>query len=90
MTDVQSKEFSVYWWTPEGDQIEERRFVLAQDAVRAARRLSTGPAAVLGMVARVIITDGGDCCCFEWKHGEGVVFPRGPFPHPVWWEEKKA
>jgi hypothetical protein len=27
------------------------------------------------MVERVIITDGGDDCCFEWKRGEGVTFP---------------
>jgi len=27
------------------------------------------------MVKRVIITDGGDCINFEWKKGEGIVFP---------------
>jgi hypothetical protein len=33
------------------------------------KRLTTGPAARFSMVKRIIVTDGGDCCCLEWKDG---------------------
>jgi len=29
-----------------------------------------------GVITRVILTDGGDCLCREWKLGEGLTFPR--------------
>lgn len=66
-------EFNVYWWDDKGDQYEELRFVNATTAVRRARTLTNGPAAKVGVVKRVIITDGGDCINFEWKDGE-IVF----------------
>ena len=31
--------------------------------------------AKLGLVVRVIMTDGGDHTCMEWQHGRGVTFP---------------
>ncbi len=67
-------EFSVYWWDREGGQHEELRFVGAKVAVDAAHRLCEGPASLLGIVERCIITDGGDFTCFEWKRGIGVTF----------------
>ena len=60
-------EFSVYWWDRDYGQHEELRFVSAEAAMKAVARLTRGPASALGFVSRVIITDGGDCCCFEWK-----------------------
>jgi len=51
------------------------KLVDGEKAVKAAHRLTKGPASMLGMVKRVIITDGGDCINFEWKKGEGIVFP---------------
>ena len=68
-------EYSVYWWTPEDDQMTESRFILLDLAMHQVKRLTSGPAAQLGMVKRVIITDGGDCIVFEWKQGEGITFP---------------
>ncbi len=62
-------EYSVWWWDRDGGQHEELRFVPARQAVEAAHRLTRGPAARLGMVQRVIITDGGDCINFEWRDG---------------------
>lgn len=50
-------------------------FVGPQEAIEAARHYTTSVGAQLGVVDRVIITDGGDCICFEWKRGEGVTFP---------------
>jgi hypothetical protein len=53
-----------------------RRGVSAEEAVKAAHHYSHNVAAeLLGLVNRVIITDGGDDCVFEWKKGEGVTFP---------------
>jgi hypothetical protein len=76
LADDTSPEFSVYWWDRDNGQHQELRFVKALPAVKAARRLSHGPASQLGMVNRVIITDGGDCCVFEWLKGHGVVWPK--------------
>jgi hypothetical protein len=52
-----------------------RRYVTAEEAVRAAEHFTSNVMARIGMTRRVIITDGGDCVCFEWLSGEGVVFP---------------
>ncbi len=68
-------EFSVYWWDPEGNYYREIRRVDPETAVRTAKSLTERPAALLGMIRRVIITDGGDCTNFEWKYGEGITFP---------------
>ena len=70
-------EFTVWWWDASDGQHKELSFVDAQRAVEAAHRLCKGPAALLGMVKRVIITDGGDYTNFEWKHGEGITYPPG-------------
>jgi len=68
-------EFSVYWWDRDGGQHEELRFVDGERAVSACRRLTHGPASVLGFVERVIITDGGDCTAFEWNKTHGLIWP---------------
>jgi hypothetical protein len=69
------EEFSVYWWDAENNQHREfSDLVSAERAVQAAHRLTQGPAAMLGMVNRVIITDGGDFCCFEWIKDKGITF----------------
>ena len=70
-----SEEFSVIWWDADGGQHDELRFVDGEKAVSACHRLTHGPAAMLGIVDRVIITDGGDCTCFEWKKELGLVWP---------------
>lgn len=67
-------EFSVYWWDRDGGQHQELRCVDARTAVERAHHLATGPASMLGIVERVIITDGGDFTNFEWKKSEGVTF----------------
>lgn len=67
-------EFSVWWWDADGVLHEELRFVDAKTAVNRCYALTKEPASVLGIIQRVIITDGGDFTNFEWKHGEGVIF----------------
>jgi len=68
-------EFSVYWFDPDGNSYAEARFIEVKAACQLAKSLMERPAAQLGFIRRVIITDGGDCTCFEWKHGEGIVYP---------------
>ena len=76
MTYDSSHEFSVYWWDRDGGQHEEMRFVAPERAVKAAHRLTNGPAAVAGFVNRVMITDGLDCCAFEWTKQDGLIWPK--------------
>jgi hypothetical protein len=70
-----SDEFSVYWWDPEGNSHREASHLDARAAVEFAHRLTLRPAVALGVIRRVIITDGGDFTVFEWKLGEGVTYP---------------
>jgi hypothetical protein len=72
MTD---REFSVYQFFANDTYERVRSFVGAQEAVEAARALTTSVGARIGTTRRVIITDGGDCTNFEWKFGEGVTYP---------------
>jgi hypothetical protein len=53
----------------DGTQHEELRLVSAEEAVKAAKRLTEGPTAQAGGVRRVIITDGEDHCNYEWRDG---------------------
>lgn len=73
---VGRKEFSVYWYDPDDNQYEELRWVDAETAVNKAKALTTSIGGRLGMTRKVIITDGGDCCVFEWRYGPGVVWPK--------------
>ncbi len=68
-------EFSVWWDDPEGSHHNELRFVTPERAVEMALSLAHRPAAHIGIIQRVIITDGGDFTVFEWKHKQGIVFP---------------
>lgn len=47
----------------------------AEEAVKKVAALTSSVGAKIGTTKRVIITDSGDFTCFEWKFGEGVVFP---------------
>lgn len=68
-------EFSVCQFFDDGTYEYVRRNVDPREAVEAAKHYTTSVAAQMGFVVRVIITDGGDCTNFEWKRGEGVVYP---------------
>jgi hypothetical protein len=72
-------EYSVYRWSGER-YAPLLRFVDAKTAVEAAADLSRSPAAQAGVITRIMITDGGDHCCFDWRHGEGLVFPTKGTP----------
>lgn len=81
-----SAEFSVYQFFMDGSYERVREFVDEETAVKAAHFYTHNVSARMGLTTRVIITDGGDCCCFEWKYGEGVTFPPvsdSPITRPV-------
>jgi hypothetical protein len=46
-------------------------------AVERAKDFTQRPAATVGIIQRVIITNDGDQVVFEWQHGKGIVFPPG-------------
>jgi hypothetical protein len=70
-------EFSVFQFFSNGEQEEVARHVDAATAVRMAKSLTKSIGGAIGTTRRVVITDGQDFTTFEWKFGEGVVFPPG-------------
>lgn len=70
-----ANEFSVYQFFEDGSYERVRDGVSAAEASTAAAHYCESVAAQTGIVVRVIITDGGDCCCFEWRREQGVTFP---------------
>jgi hypothetical protein len=72
-------EFSVVQFFADETHEYVRRWVGAEEAVTVAKHYTESVGAQIGTTRRVIVTDGGDCCCFEWRFGEGVTYPpRGP------------
>jgi hypothetical protein len=70
--------FSVYQFFPDDTHEQVRASVRAEEAIEAAIHYSTSVGARLGTTRRVIVTDSGDHCCWEWKHDEGIVFGTDP------------
>jgi hypothetical protein len=67
-------EFSVYQFFPDDSCEKVLERVGPEEAVRMAKQLSESVGARIGTTRRIIITDGLDCCCFEWTYGKGVTF----------------
>lgn len=69
-------EYSVYQFM--NDEINEklRQFVSLDEAMDVAFFYTNNVAAKVGITKRVIVTDGGDYCVFEWKFGEGITWPK--------------
>ncbi|HKD74835.1 MAG TPA: hypothetical protein VKB76_05045 [Ktedonobacterales bacterium] len=63
------EEFSVWVFLPDGYHYALARYVSAKAAVHMAKR------ATLVIAARIVITDGGDHCVFEWQRDEEVTWP---------------
>jgi hypothetical protein len=68
-------EYSVCQFFKDGTYEYTRRFVSAEEAFQAFRHYIGNVTARMGITARVIITDGGDCTNMEWVFGKGLVFP---------------
>ncbi len=70
-----SGEFSVFQWFSNDTREDVLAFVDVETATRTAMSLASSVGARLGATQRIIITDGGDYCCWEWKHEDGIVYP---------------
>jgi hypothetical protein len=83
-------------WLPDGMYEYVVRWVSLQRALEVAKSYTAPkrPSVLLGITKRVQITDGGDSTVFDWRNGEGIVWPaRGPDgqytedgPEPPPWE----
>lgn len=69
--------FSVHQFFPDGANECIAENVNAQEAADKAIDYANRPAAVIGVIQRIIITDPEDLIVFEWQHGKGVTFPPG-------------
>ena len=68
-------EYSVCQFLEDGSYEYVRRFVDIDEALGAFKHYTDNIATRLGLIARVIITDGGDCINLEWQKGKGITFP---------------
>jgi hypothetical protein len=66
-------EFSVCQFFIDDSYEYTRRYVDAKEAVEAAHHYCNSVGARMGVVAKVIITDGLDCTVFVWEHGKGIT-----------------
>lgn len=69
------EKFSVYQFFMDGSYELIVHQVLVEVAARVAVSTATSIGGKIGTTVRVIIVDGGDQINWEWKYGEGVVFP---------------
>jgi len=75
MDEIDRPEYSVAQFFPNDEHEYLCRFVPFAEAWRTFDRMTKTLGARLGTTTRVIITDGGDCTCVEWKFGEGLAYP---------------
>ncbi len=72
---LESGGFSVYTTVRDGSCVCVRSGVSGREAEKASRHYRTSVAAQTGATQRVIITGAGGSVLFEWRFGEGVVYP---------------
>ena len=72
---MNENEFNVWQFFADGSQEQVRAGVSPGEAMNAFAHYTSNVASKLGVVERVIITDGGDDCNAEWKFGQGYTFP---------------
>jgi hypothetical protein len=72
---MNTKEFSVTQFFKTGGYEKVRQFVSAEEAAAAFWHYTNNVATKIGLVVRVIVTDGGDCINMEWERGKGITYP---------------
>lgn len=75
--------YSVWYFSNETlGSIQERECsgVSFEEACKWFKHHTTNVTAQLGITQRVIVTDSDDCIVAEWKHGQGVVWPKEDKP----------
>lgn len=75
MTTKPEEKFDVFQFFPDGSYEQVSSRVGPMEATRRALKLTETLGAKLGTTTRIIITDSGDNINFEWKFGQGVVYP---------------
>jgi len=75
MSEADRPEFNVCQFFTDGTYEYVRRNVMPLEALQAFRHYTNNVAVNMGVVERVIITDGGDDTNAEWKKGVGYTFP---------------
>lgn len=75
MENLTLREFSVCEFFLDGEYEYATRFVAGDQAMLMFERCIKSPMALLGIVQRVILTDGGDCINMEWEFGKGITYP---------------
>lgn len=75
MIPVEEKTYDVWFFYLGGSYTKERSHLPTEAAVDFACQATRRPAAKVGILQQVMITDRDDFCVFHWKHGEGIVFP---------------
>jgi hypothetical protein len=68
-------EFSVYQFFKDGQYERVADHVDVPTAMNKFAHFINSVGAKLGVVVRVIVTDGGDHTAVEWINGQGVTFP---------------
>lgn len=71
-------EYSVFWWDNIGNYYYEGRGLMIREAVEKAHSLTIRPAAKLGIIRRVMITDGMDYSVFEWVNDDNGGYIEWP------------
>jgi hypothetical protein len=69
--------YAVYQFFLDGTNEQVGEGLADKAAIERAADFVRRPAATIGIIARVIVTNEGDEIVFEWRHGEGIVFPPG-------------
>ena len=71
----QTEKFSLYWWDNAGKQHLELQCVPADEEFTSTlTRLTQGPAATMGVVTKVKVTDNSDYTNFLWENGK-LIYP---------------
>jgi hypothetical protein len=71
-----SGEFSVCQFFIDGNYEYVRRWVSDSEAITAFKHYTNNVAVRMGIITRVIVTDGGDAVAAEWQHGKGLTWPK--------------
>jgi hypothetical protein len=74
--DIERPEFSVWEFFPDGYYQPVVRWTPLEEALERAKVSINKPATVAGFITKVLVTDGGDFCVFQWEYGKGIVFPK--------------
>ena len=69
--------FNTVQFFPDGSHEYIARAVPIAQAMEKACSYIARPAAKIGIIQRVIVTDAGDRCCFEWRFMKGITYPEG-------------